>query len=125
MDEALAQFAELQGIVMRAMLENSFAGFETQVQPVEFRIVLLELIDHAQRLQVVFEAAEIEHALVQGVLSGVPERRMTEIVRETYGLGQHFVEVERARYGARDLRHLERMRQARSIQVAFVIDEDL
>src|SRR5471030_244500 len=40
-------------------------------------------------------------------------------------LGQHLIELHRARHRARDLRDLERMREARAIQVPFVIDEHL
>ena len=107
------------------MLENALAAFEGQVQTVEFGVMLLELVDHAQRLQVVFEAAEIAHALVQGVLPGVAERRMPEIMGEADGLGQFLVQLHRAGDGARYLRDLQRMRQPRSVQIALVIDEHL
>ena len=56
---------------------------------------------------------------------GVAERRVAEVVGQADGLGQHLVELERARDGARDLRDLERMRQAGAVQVALVVDEDL
>src|SRR3981081_1374945 len=55
----------------------------------------------------------------------MPERRMPEIVREANRFGQHLVEAQRPRYRARNLRHLERMRQPRPVQIAFVIDEYL
>src|SRR5271154_204917 len=49
------------------------------------------------------------------------EGRVTEVVRETDGFGQFFVEFQGSRGGARDLRNLERMRQPRAIQVTFMI----
>src|SRR6266849_1336297 len=107
------------------MLQDSFAAFETQIQPVKIGVTLLEFIDYPQGLQIVLEAAEINHAFVQGILPGVPERRMSQIVREANRLGQLFVEAQGARYGTRNLRHLERMRQPGPVQIAFVIDENL
>jgi hypothetical protein len=50
---------------------------------------------------------------------------MSQIMREANRFGQLFVEAQGARYGARNLRHLERMRQPCSVQIAFVIDENL
>ncbi len=124
-DEALADVAERERILVRAMLQDAFAAFEAQVQTVEIRVMLLELVDDAQALQVVLEAAEIEHALVERILARMAERRVAEVVREAYRLGQRFVELERARDRARDLRDLERMGQARPIQIALVVDEHL
>src|SRR5580692_4924196 len=46
-------------------------------------------------------------------------------MRKANGLGQHLVELERPGDRARDLRHLERMRQPGPIQVALVVDEHL
>ena len=47
-DEAFAEFAEQNRIVVGAMLQNSLAAFEGEVQSVEVRVVILELIDHPQ-----------------------------------------------------------------------------
>src|SRR6266404_5778269 len=124
-DEPLAQFPEMNRIVVRTMLQYSFAAFEAQVQSVEIGVVLFELIDHPQGLQIVLEAAEIDHAFIQCVLSGVPERRMPEIMREADRLGQPLVEAQGPRDRARDLCHLERMRQPRPVQIPLVIDENL
>ena len=50
---------------------------------------------------------------------------MAEIVRERDGLGEVLVEAQLPRDRARDLRHLERVRQPRAIVVALVEDEHL
>ena len=125
LNEALAQLAELNCIVVRTVFENPFAAFEAEVQTVEVRIVFLEFIDDAQRLQVVFETAEIHHALVEGILARMAERRVSQIMRETDCFGQHFVEIERARDGARNLRHFERMSQPSPVKISLVVDENL
>ena len=50
---------------------------------------------------------------------------MAEVVRERQRLRKILVEPERAGDRAGDLRHLERMGQARAEMVALVVDEDL
>jgi hypothetical protein len=54
----------------------------------------------------------------EGLFAGVTERGMAEIVTEGDGLGQVFVEVEGAGYGARDLHHLQGMGEAGAEMVA-------
>jgi hypothetical protein len=76
-------------------------------------------------LQVVLEAAVRLHAIVQRILSGVPEGRVTQVVREADRFGESFVQLQRTRDGARDLRDLDGVRQARPVEVALVIDEHL
>ena len=71
------------------------------------------------------EAAVLAHAFVERVLTGVAEGRVAEVVRERDRLDQRFVERQRARDRARNLRHFERMRDARAVQVALVVDEHL
>ncbi len=89
----------------------------------------LEVVDHAQALQVVLEALAgrvvLAQRLVQRILSGVAERRVAEIVRERDRLDQVLVQPEPARDRAADLRHLERMRQPGAEQVALVVQEHL
>ena len=68
----------------------------------ELRIALLELIDHAQGLQVVLEAAVIAHAVVERILAGVAEGRVAEIVRQGDRFDQRLVQRQRdARSSAR------------------------
>jgi hypothetical protein len=125
LEEALSQLAEAACVGGRAVLEDALAGLEGQVEPGELRVALLELVHHPQRLQVVLEAAELAHALVERVLAGVAEGRMAEVVGEADGLGERLVQSQRAGHAARNLRDLERVRQPRAVQVALVVDEDL
>src|SRR3990167_2685868 len=53
------------------------------------------------------------------------ERRMSQIMRQGDGLGQVLVKRKRAGNRASDLRHFDRMRQARAEQIALVVDENL
>ena len=123
--KSLANVTQFACIRCRTVFEDALAGFEHQVQAGKLRVLCLQFIDHAQRLQIVFETAEIAHAGIQRILPGMPERRVPEIMRKADRLGQRLVESQRRRSRAPDLRHLKRVRQPRSVQVAFVIDEDL
>ena len=86
---------------------------------------MLELVHHAQALQVVLEAAVLRHAGIERVLARVAERRVAEVVRQGDRFHQVLVEPQRARDRAAELRDLQRMREPRAEQVAFVVQEDL
>jgi hypothetical protein len=47
-EEPLADIAEFAGIAHRAMLEDSFAALERQVEAWKFGVAFFELIDHPQ-----------------------------------------------------------------------------
>ena len=71
------------------------------------------------------EAADRSHHLVKGVLPGVPERRMPQVVREGDGFGEVLVEPQRAGDGAGHLHYLQRVGQARPIVIPLRREEDL
>src|SRR5690606_19864836 len=54
--EAPAKLAERGSVHARAMLENTLACLEGQIQPIESAVALLKHIDHEQALEVVLEA---------------------------------------------------------------------
>ena len=89
-------------------------------------------IDHfregAQGLGIALKAPELPHALVQDVLSGMPERRMPEIMRQAYRLHQVRIDViirfqqiallyQVIANGAPDLSHFDGMGQAGAIKI--------
>ena len=112
----------------RRVLEHPLAHVVREVQA-RLLVALLEAVDDAHGLVVVLEAAGLGVALaqqaVEHVLAGVAERRVPEVVAEGDRLGQVLVEAQRAGDAARDLRHLDRVGQARPEVVALVRDEDL
>ncbi len=124
-EEPDTEFAEDGGISRRAVLQNTLPRFEHQIQAGKVGVTLFELVDDPERLQVVLEAAEGAHAGIECVLAGMAERRMAQVVREADCLGQRLTEPERYGNRATYLGDFEGMREARTIQVAFVIDEDL
>ncbi|OIQ66734.1 hypothetical protein GALL_516950 [mine drainage metagenome] len=107
------------------MLQDAFTCFKRQIQPVKTGVTLLKLIDHAQTLQIVFKATPTGHAVVKGILSGVPKRGMPQIMRQRNGLHQIFIEPERTSDGTAQLRDLQRMRQTGTKQVTFMVQKHL
>ncbi len=65
------------------------------------------------------------HGAVERALACMTERRMAEVVRQRQRLGQILVEAQLPRHRARDLSHLEAVRQARPVVIALVVDEHL
>ena len=55
----------------------------------------------------------------------MPERRVADVVAQRDRLGERLVERQRRGQGARDLRHLEGVRQAGDVVVALGVEEDL
>jgi len=101
------------------------ARLEGEVQPIVLGVAVLQRVDHAQALQVVLEAAVLGHALAQRVLPGVAEGRVAQVVRQGDGLDQVLVQTQSAGNVARQLCHLQRVRQARAEQIALVVEEHL
>src|SRR5262249_39609055 len=125
LNEPLADIPQLTRIAHRAMLQNPFPALERQVESAKLGVALFELVDYAQRLQVVLEPAIRAHAFVERLLAGMPERSMTEIVCEADSLRQRLVELQSQRRGARDLRYFDRVCDSRAVQVPLVIYEHL
>ena len=106
------------------VVEDPVARLQREVQAAP---VALQAVDDAQRVLVVVEApagAGLQRG-AQGLLAGVPERRVAEVVAERDGLRQVLVEPQGARDRARDADDLERVREPRAVVVALGRDEHL
>ena len=71
------------------------------------------------------EAAPRRILCVERILAGMPERRVAEIMDQRYRLGEILVAAQRARQGAGDLRHLDRVGEPGAVVIALVGDEHL
>ena len=110
----------------RAVLEDALARLEAQVQAVEAPgSALRARRPRAGSAGCARSRRASRHAGVERVLAGVAEGRVAEVVRQRDRLDQVFVQPQRARDRAAELRHLERMRQPGAEQVALVVQEDL
>ena len=102
------------------VLGDAVADFPGEIQAAA---VVLEHVDDAQALFVVIESAG--HQAVDDPLAGMAERRMTEVVTEGDRFGQLFVQPQHLGDGARDLRHLEGVREPGPVMIAGRREEDL
>jgi hypothetical protein len=107
------------------VFRNAFKGFPGQVQPVEVGVVAFQLGHDPQRLGIVVKAAIGGHQPLHRVLAGVAEGRVAQVMRQRHRLGEVGVQAQHPGDGAGDLRHLDRMGQARAVVIALVFDEDL
>ena len=121
----LLQVVVLRGVVQRMVFNDPLTRLVAQVQPGKSGIFVLQLLHHAQRLAIVFEAAVGFHQRIQCVLTGVAERRVAEIMSQRHRLGQVFMQAHRPADGAGDLGHLDGVGQAGAVVVPLVIDENL
>src|SRR5690606_22925701 len=94
-------------------------------QTVELGIAALQSSDDPEALDIVIEAAVLAHRAVERILTGMAERRVAQVVRQGQCLGQVLIEPEPAGNAARDLRHLEAVRQPCAVVVALMVDEHL
>ena len=82
------------------MLQDALSGFEGEVQAIVARVPFFENIDHAQALIVVLESCAGRvggsQAFIEGVLSGMAERGVAQVVRQGNGLDQVFVQAQRS-----------------------------
>src|ERR1700690_1745820 len=100
------------GVVAR-MLHNAFADGERQIEPAKSRIALFKPGDNAQRVEIVVEAESmIAERAVERFFAGVAKRGMPDVVRQSQRLCQFLIKSQSRCRCARDLSHLERMRQA-------------
>ena len=108
------------------MLDDAFAHFERQIQAGKIQIALLELLDDPQRLQIVIEAVSmLAHPLVELLFTRVAKRRVADVVHQRQRFGEIGVELERAGDGARNLRHLQRVREPVAKMVGKARGENL
>ena len=107
------------------VLDHPLQGLPGQVQADEGGIAALQHRHHPEGLGVVVKAAPRRHLPFQLVLAGVAERRMAQVVRQSHGLGQVRIQLQRRGHRAGDLRHLQRVGQAGAVVVALVRHEHL
>ena len=101
------------GGVVAGVLDDAFADAEGQVEAAEGGVALLKPGNDAQGVQVVVKCQVVcLQAAVEGLLAGVAEGRMADVVGQGEGLGQFDIEAERAGEGAGDLGDLKGVGEA-------------
>ena len=107
------------------MFGQAFERFPCQIEAVECEVLLFEARYNAKALSVVVEATVFAHDIIEGSLAGVTVGRVSKVMGQRQAFGQVFVEAQLAGDGARNLRHLQTVRQPRAIMVAFVVNKNL
>ena len=102
---------DMPGVAFRAVLQNTFARLERQVQAVIGWVTLFQCIDDAKALQVVLKAGAVRvvvfQAGIQRILPGMAERRVAQVVCQGNRLDQIFIELQGAGNGAAQLRDFQ------------------
>src|SRR5882762_3112613 len=112
-EKVLGELWEFRGGIVARMLDDALANFKSEIQTWKIEIALFELLDDAQRVQIVIEKAAVSaHQLVELSLPGVAEGRMADVVNESESFGELGVQAQRGSDGARDLRDFKSVRQA-------------
>src|SRR6267378_986341 len=107
-EEVFAKLRKFRGGIVARMLDDTLAHFKAEIQSGKIEIALFELLDDAQRVQIVIEMAAVRaHQFVELSLASMAERGMTDIVDESESFGELRVEAQRGRNGARDLRDFQ------------------
>jgi hypothetical protein len=100
------------------MFDDPFADTEREIESRKGDIALLEHSDNAKRVQVVIEAQTMPaHGFVEGPLTRVAERWMADVVDQRKGLGEIFIQAERASDGAGKLHHFDSVGEAAPVVV--------
>ena len=112
-------------VVGRVVLGEALPGHVREVEAVELGVGVLQFLDDAERVAVVLEAAVVAEAFVEGLLAGVAEGGVAEVVGEGDDLRELGVQVEQRCEAARLVGDLQRVREPRAEVIALRRDEDL
>src|SRR5258708_22835106 len=100
------------GVVIVRVLDDSFAYFESQVQPAKSCVAGLEVVDNAKRVQIVIEETPmLTHRGIERLFSRMPEWRMPDVMHQGQGFDEINVQSQLRSDGARDLRDFQSMSQ--------------
>jgi len=102
------------------MFQNTVSDLKGEIQSLP---VLLQEIDDPQALIGMVESPRDN--LIQGILPGMPKRRMTQVVSQGDGLCQILIETERFGDRSCNLRNLKGMRQSGPVMIAHWNEKDL
>ena len=125
-EEIFGELGMFRGGIVAGMFDDSFADFESEIEPRKIQVALLKMFDDVERVQIVIEAlAEFAHAQVELLFAGVAEGRMADVVDERERFGEIGVEAESGGDGAGDLRDFEGVSEAVAKMVGEASSENL
>jgi hypothetical protein len=108
------------------MLDDAFADFECQIQPVKTDVAMLEVLHDTQGMQVVIEAAAVgAHQLVEFSFPSVAEGWVANIVHQGQRLDEFGVDAQGGGHRPGNLGDFEGVSQAIAKMVGEAGAEDL
>src|SRR5262245_39196581 len=107
------------------VLGQALQRLVAQIKSIEACILALKPRHHPEALRIVVKPTEGCGCRRQSSLARVAKGRVAQIVSQGERLGQILVEPKHAGHSAGDLRHLQTMREARSIVVPLMEYEHL
>src|ERR1700741_910562 len=106
----LGKLRELSWWMVAGMLYDLLANFNRNIQAVEAKIAVLELLHDAQRLQIVVETPAVRtHQLIELSLTRMTKRRGARVVNECECLHEFRIQSESAGDRAGNLGDLQRV----------------
>src|SRR5258708_15729473 len=125
-EQILGKLRMLPGSVIVRVLDDALADFKRQIQPAESGITQFEVLDNAERMQVVIKRKPVlSHGGVERFFSRVAKRRVAEVVNQRKRLRQIGVQAKLRGDGARDLRDLNGVSQPVAEMVGVTAGENL
>ena len=114
-----------RGIIAR-VLDDAFAHAAREIQAAKSGITNLEVLDDAQRVEVVVEAqAEPAHGFVERLFTGMAKGRVPDVMDQGQRFRQVFVQLKSTGDGAGDLRHFHGVREPAAKVIGVAVGEDL
>lgn len=118
--EFLEKRIELSGN-FSMVFDGAFQCFPGEVEAGKIRVMAFVFGDDAQRLDIMVESAVGFHNLAQAAFAGMAERRMPQIMRQSNGFAEFFIELEAFAQSAGDLGDLNAVGKPGAVVFALMI----
>jgi len=112
-------------VISSSVFCQAESGFIHEIQTREIWVWVFEYFDNSQSLPVVLETSEFCHKVVEGIFTGVSERRVSEVMGERYCLGEAGVQAEVFCDGSCNLSDFDAVSKSGSVVVVESRGEDL
>ena len=107
------------------VFDGGFNGFPGEIEAGKFGVAHLKLGHDFEGINVMVEAAEARHGILQRPFSGMAERRVSEVVRQSNGFAEFFIEAKAFAQCAGYLRHFNAVGEAGAVVAPLMVGKDL
>jgi len=118
--EVFSEFRVALSRIIPGVFDDALSDAEGEVESTKGRIAFFKAGDDAKGMKIVIESQMMgTESLVESLLPGMPEWRMTDVVDERESLCERRIEAECAGCGAGDLSNFQGMGEAASRVIAL------